>query len=110
MPFEKGNKHAAGHGPKLFHAALQRAIKQDDGQRIREAAEKLLDLAAAGEAWALRELADRLDGKAHQSTSVNVNRTDARQLPDDELASIAAGSGEGTADSAGGAEVASGLH
>jgi HPt (histidine-containing phosphotransfer) domain-containing protein len=51
-------------------AALNRAIAQDDSKRLRDAAERLLDIAAAGEAWAIKELADRLDGKPHQSTSL----------------------------------------
>lgn len=65
MPFEKGNK--LGAKPRLFDQALRRAILADDGKRIREAAEQLLDLAAAGEQWAVRELADRLDGKPEQT-------------------------------------------
>lgn len=57
-----GNQNAAKS--RLFYGALQRAIAQDDGVRLRKAAEKLLTLAAEGEAWAVKELADRLDGKA----------------------------------------------
>jgi hypothetical protein len=53
-----------------FKSALRRAIAQDDSKRIRDAAEKLLDLAAAGEPWAVRELADRTDGKAAQSVTL----------------------------------------
>ena len=45
---------------------MKRAIAQDDGVRLRSAAEKLLDLAAAGDVPALRELGDRLDGKPAQ--------------------------------------------
>jgi hypothetical protein len=67
MPFEEGNQLAAGRKPKQFDAALKRAITQEDGKRLREAAEQLLDQAAAGEAWAIRELADRLDGKPSQT-------------------------------------------
>jgi hypothetical protein len=59
----EGNQNAKG---RLFNSALKRAVVQDDGKRLRATAEKLLDLAAAGEAWAVRELADRLDGKAAQ--------------------------------------------
>lgn len=75
---------------KKFIAALERAIAQDDGKRLREAAEGLLDAAAAKEPWAVKELADRLDGKSHQSvtTELNVNR-DRRELSDDELHAIA---------------------
>jgi hypothetical protein len=52
---------------KLWDGALRRAITQEDGARLRQAAEKLLDQAAAGEAWAIKELADRLDGKSPQA-------------------------------------------
>jgi hypothetical protein len=65
-PGESGNPKGSRKA-KLFEDALKRAIVQEDGQRVREAAEKLLTLAAAGESWALKELADRLDGKVAQS-------------------------------------------
>ena len=69
MPFEPGQSgNPSGNAPKkIWIAALNRAIAQDDGVRLRAAAEKLLDLAAAGEIPALRELGDRLDGKAAQT-------------------------------------------
>lgn len=59
----EGNQNAKG---RLFSSALKRAIAQDDGKRLRAAAEKLLDLAEQGEPWAVKELADRLDGKSPQ--------------------------------------------
>lgn len=65
QPGQSGNPE----GPvkaKRFYAALDRAIVQEDGARLRAAAEKLLDLAAAGEPFAMQMLADRLDGKAVQ--------------------------------------------
>lgn len=65
MGAPEGNQNAAKS--RLFYNTLNRAIVQDDGKRIRAAAEKLLDLAANGEAWAVRELADRLDGKPSQT-------------------------------------------
>lgn len=68
MPFQEGNQHGAK--PRLWSGALHRAIQQDDGRRIRAAAEKLLDLAANGEAWAVKELADRLDGKPGQNLTI----------------------------------------
>jgi len=63
-----GNKNAIGQQDteRPFREALRRAITQDDGKRIRATAEKLLDLAAEGEAWAVKELADRVDGKVSQ--------------------------------------------
>ena len=55
----------------IWRAALDRAIAQDDGKRLRQAAEILLDLASTGEAWAINHLADRLDGKPAQSVAVS---------------------------------------
>ncbi len=61
----QGNNNAGRNKP--FWRAIDRAIVQDDGKRLRDAAEKLLDLAAQGEQWAVRELADRLDGRPAQA-------------------------------------------
>ena len=51
---------------KQFYGALRRAIIGDNGERLRRAAEKLLDCAAEGQYWAINMLADRLDGKPTQ--------------------------------------------
>ena len=56
-----------GAKSRAFYGALSRAIAQDDGERLRRAAEKMLDLAAEGEAWAVKELRDTLDGKPTQT-------------------------------------------
>ena len=64
-PGESGNPEGAKK-QRQWHGTIDRAIAQDDGKRLRAAAEKLLDLAAAGESWAVKELGDRLDGKARQ--------------------------------------------
>lgn len=70
MPFapgQSGNPEGGKiHKQKRFFNALDRAIEQEDAKRLRAAAEKLLDLAAAGESWAVQMLADRLDGKPAQ--------------------------------------------
>lgn len=84
MPFEKGHQHGAKS--KLFEGALKRAIAQDDGKRLRAAAEALLTNAAEGEPWALNMLADRLDGKAAQSVEVTHNRS-LQEMSLDELRS-----------------------
>jgi hypothetical protein len=78
MPFQKGNKLGRGRPPDVirFYDVLHRAIKQDDAKRLRAIAEKMLDLAAAGEAWAAKEIADRLDGKAKQAVDVTVDPSD----------------------------------
>ena len=65
---QPGNDNATKSKP--FWATVTRALAQDDGKRLREAAEKLLTEAAAGEPWAIQMLADRLDGKPHQSVAV----------------------------------------
>ena len=63
-----GNDYASRGLP--WRNSLARAIAQEDGKRLRRAAEQLLDLAAAGEAWAVKELGDRLDGKPAQQLTV----------------------------------------
>lgn len=68
-----GNRNAVGADPgKPFRDAVTRACKQEDGKRLRQAAERLLDLAASGEAWAVKELADRVDGKAVATVDATV--------------------------------------
>lgn len=62
-----GNTNASKSKP--FWHAIDRAIAQEDGKRLRKAADKLLDAAAAGEDWAIKELADRLDGKPAQAVT-----------------------------------------
>lgn len=51
---------------------------------------------AAARVSAAQALLDRGWGKAAQTVDMTVRRVAARELPDDELADIAAGSGEGT--------------
>ena len=63
-----GNNNATKN--KLWSDTLRRAIAQDRGDRVRQAAERLLDEAAKGEQWAIKELADRLDGKSIQSNTI----------------------------------------
>ncbi len=70
QPGESGNP-AGGQKAKRFFNALDRAITQDDGKKLRAAADKLIDLAVAGESFALQMLADRLDGKAAQSVTIS---------------------------------------
>lgn len=64
----EGNKNAAKG--KVWNDALRKAIAQNP-HKVRAAVEQLLDLAADGEAWAIKELADRLDGKPMQSTEIS---------------------------------------
>ena len=50
-----------------FWSAIEKLCAQEKGKRLRQAAEKLLDAAAAGDDWAIKELGDRLDGKPAQA-------------------------------------------
>ena len=60
---------------KSFYNALAVALKQVngigvDGQpvtKLRAIADKLVEAAEAGESWAIREVADRIDGKPMQA-------------------------------------------
>jgi hypothetical protein len=105
MAFQPGNK--ANAKAKLFDGALRRAIAQDDGNRLRAAAEKLLDEAADGKAWAMALLADRLDGKADQT--VNVTRN-VESLSLAELAAEVAGLRAGDSAQAEGSDGSSPVH
>jgi len=51
---------------RLWRNTINRAIAQGDPDRLRRIADKLLSEAENGEAWAIKELGDRLDGKASQ--------------------------------------------
>lgn len=60
-----GNQNA--QKGRIWNDALRKAIAQDNGRRLRDSIEKLLDLASCGEPWAIKELADRLDGRPKQT-------------------------------------------
>jgi hypothetical protein len=64
MPFQKGNKLAARR--MVFTYELRKALHRSP-EKLRQVVEKLLNSAADGDMWAIKELADRLDGKAHQT-------------------------------------------
>jgi hypothetical protein len=60
-----GNRNAKKG--RMWNDALRKAIVQDDGKRLRASIEQLLNLASNGEPWAIKELADRLDGRPKQA-------------------------------------------
>ena len=71
MPFQpgrSGNPAGRGVGEKLFRDALMLALKETDGDRLRlrRIADKLVENAMAGEIAAIREVADRIDGRVPQ--------------------------------------------
>jgi hypothetical protein len=65
MPFEKGNKLGARPKPRLWEREVRKAVIQNP-DKLRAAAEKLLDDAVGGMPAAIRELRETLDGKAAQ--------------------------------------------
>lgn len=58
---------------RLWANTIRRAVAQGDADRLRKIAEKLLDKAAEGDMQAIKELGDRLDGRAHQTLDANVS-------------------------------------
>lgn len=62
-----GNKNAAKG--KIFYDQLRKIAVQEP-QKLREVAEGLFEAARAMEPWAVKELIDRLDGKAVQQTEL----------------------------------------
>lgn len=76
---------------KPFADALRMEIAAvgADHKALREIAKKLLELAGNGEGWAIREIADRLDGKpaqAMQLTGDPDNPLEIRTVNDTEAA------------------------
>ena len=106
-----GSKNAPIERP--FAGALRRVLADagTDRKALRAVAQALLEKALAGDLNAIREVADRLDGKSVQATEMTItdNRA-AREIPDDELAYIATGSGARAAGEADGAQEPAGLH
>lgn len=78
VPFQKGNKAAAGHTvDKIWANAVKRACMRalsptDKAQRLDRLAEKLIDEGLAGNTVALKEIGDRLDGRPMQAITAQV--------------------------------------
>lgn len=70
---ERGGQEGNNNNRKgtLWNDALRKALVQNDYRQLHGAAKALLDKAEAGEPWAIKELADRLDGKAFQSVMLS---------------------------------------
>lgn len=78
MAWEKGETGNPGGRPKErpFLDALRLALNEEDGvtkkKRLRRIAEKLVEAAEQGEAWAIKEVMDRVDGKPAQTADISV--------------------------------------
>ena len=74
-------------------------------QKFLRLAEKCYEMALNGDINAIREIGDRVEGKATQESNINVNTAKAQDMTDDELAAIAAAGGEDNNGEAGDTEV-----
>ena len=76
MPFEKGKSGNPGGRPRelVWRDAIHLAVKRiADGGEVRQLdllADRLVAAALDGDLYALREIGDRLDGKAMQAIAV----------------------------------------
>lgn len=85
MAFQKGKSGNPGGKPKdkAFADAVRVAVNREepDGRKkLNALAEKLVDFAMAGEGWAMQQIADRLDGKPAQESTVTFD--DKREAAD----------------------------
>lgn len=67
-----GNQNAKK--AKLFEGALKKALARDAGtvdDGLAKVADALVRAGVAGEQWAVKEIGDRLDGKAPQGVTVS---------------------------------------
>ena len=62
-----GNQNAARQ--RMFYDKLRLVLTQNP-ERLRKIAEELVSKAEQGEPWAIKELIDRVDGKAHQAVAL----------------------------------------
>ena len=92
MRFQKGQSGNPGGRRKeqKFRAALAMALSEtdkDSGQpKLRRIADNLVNAAIKGESWAIREVADRVDGKAVQAVDLETDRKQSiHDYSDEEL-------------------------
>ena len=62
-----GNQNAVK--ARMFYDKLRLVLTQQP-ERLRKIAEELVSKAEQGEPWAIKELIDRVDGKAHQAVAL----------------------------------------
>lgn len=62
----KGNKNASQNN-RLWAESIKRALLAGNGKKLRSIADKLVEMAEEGNIMAMREIGDRIDGKAIQA-------------------------------------------
>jgi hypothetical protein len=65
---QPGNQNAKKG--KLFYDALRLALVQEDRKSLRKITDKLVKAAEEGDAWAVKEIMDRMDGKPVNTTEL----------------------------------------
>jgi len=65
----EGNQNAKKG--KLFYDQLRLVLVQNDKFKLRKIADKLVESAEKGEAWAIKEIMDRMDGKPVQAQEIS---------------------------------------
>jgi len=70
----EGNKNSSKNN-RLWAETIKRAVIQADPDRLRRIAEALLSKAEEGDLAAIKELGDRLDGKAMQAVEQTTEHT-----------------------------------
>ena len=65
----EGNQNAKKG--KLFYDQLRMVLVQNDKFKLRKIADKLVESAEKGEAWAIKEIMDRIDGKPIQAQEIS---------------------------------------
>jgi hypothetical protein len=88
-----GVKGKSGRKDKDFADAIRLAANTEDPatkkRKLRLIAEKVVELALNGESWAVQQVADRLDGKPAQDTTVTIDdKRDATDWSRAELVSF----------------------
>lgn len=86
MPFGPGNK-AAAKTQRLWADALRKHAKQDP-ESLRKIAQKVFECAQDGEAWAVTEIGNRLDGKPVQQLDLGGDPAFAGSLRDMSTAAL----------------------
>lgn len=89
--FKKGQSgnpkgRAVETNKKEFTDALRITLKEDDKatkrKNLRVVAEKLVECAKNGEGWAIKEIADRIEGKPQQTVEQKIDASVNIQLVD----------------------------
>ena len=106
MPWRKGTSGNPRGNPgkdKLLRTALLMELKSkgEDMPELRKIARRVIDCAVNAKenwSWAVKEIADRLDGKTSVTMTEEMEVRDARDLSDDELLAIIARGRSATAE------------